>query len=248
MRDQYAGDISDFLKYALLRALARDDRKLGVAWYYNMDRDKRPDGKHIDYIQEDRWRSADEQLWLELNRFYVEFQRNPDFRKVTNIEQLRIWPVGTIFHGTNLEESVPRYLRNRPCWADLMTKQLSPCNLVFLDPDNSIHRKPTIRHTTYEEITGFHKHKERALLLIKFPAHINHEDQLRDYTDSLQKYSEVTNSLTLRTKAEMRTADGRRLSTLFRWFTLTDFDQTLEDRFRSFAARLDTIDGVTASL
>jgi hypothetical protein len=85
-------------------------------------------------------------------------------------------------------------------------------------------------------------------LLIKFPAHINHVDQLRKYECSLQKYGGVTNTLTLRTKAEIRSADGKRLSTLFRWFTLTDFDGPLERRLRSFAAHLNKVDGVIANL
>ena len=33
MRDQYAGDISDVLKFAFLRTLAGQDKTLGVAWY-----------------------------------------------------------------------------------------------------------------------------------------------------------------------------------------------------------------------
>jgi hypothetical protein len=32
VRDQYAGDVSDVLKFAFLRALAGNDRTLGVAW------------------------------------------------------------------------------------------------------------------------------------------------------------------------------------------------------------------------
>jgi hypothetical protein len=34
MRDQYAGDVSDVLKFAFLRALAGADRALGIARYY----------------------------------------------------------------------------------------------------------------------------------------------------------------------------------------------------------------------
>ena len=34
MRDQYAGNVSDVLKFAFLRALAGADRALGIAWYY----------------------------------------------------------------------------------------------------------------------------------------------------------------------------------------------------------------------
>jgi hypothetical protein len=42
MRDQYACDISDLLKFAFLRALAAHDRSLAVCWYYNPDHDGRP--------------------------------------------------------------------------------------------------------------------------------------------------------------------------------------------------------------
>jgi hypothetical protein len=41
MRDQYVGDISDMLKFGLLRALAANDRKLDIAWYYAPGHDGR---------------------------------------------------------------------------------------------------------------------------------------------------------------------------------------------------------------
>jgi len=45
MRDQYARDISDLLKLALLRALVDESETLGVGWYYNPVNDGRPDGR-----------------------------------------------------------------------------------------------------------------------------------------------------------------------------------------------------------
>ncbi|WP_155268936.1 hypothetical protein [Brucella intermedia] len=45
MRDQYAGEVSDVLKFALLRALARQDRTLGVVWYYAPG----DDGRHLEW-------------------------------------------------------------------------------------------------------------------------------------------------------------------------------------------------------
>jgi hypothetical protein len=44
MRDQYAGDVSDVLKFAFLRALVGTDRRLGIAWYYVPGDDGRADG------------------------------------------------------------------------------------------------------------------------------------------------------------------------------------------------------------
>jgi hypothetical protein len=34
MRDQYAGDISDYLKFSFLRQVVPETHQLGIAWYY----------------------------------------------------------------------------------------------------------------------------------------------------------------------------------------------------------------------
>ena len=52
MRDQYAGDVSDVLKFAFLRALAGADRTLGIAWYYAPGDDGRADGRHLEWRDE----------------------------------------------------------------------------------------------------------------------------------------------------------------------------------------------------
>lgn len=59
MRDQYAGDVSDVIKFALLRALAGSDRTLGVAWYYAAGDDGKPDGRHLEWRDEPAWRDLD---------------------------------------------------------------------------------------------------------------------------------------------------------------------------------------------
>jgi len=62
MRDQYAGDVSDVLKFAFLRALAGADRKLGVAWYYAPGHDGSTDGRHLEWIKEPSWQLLDKEL------------------------------------------------------------------------------------------------------------------------------------------------------------------------------------------
>ena len=59
MQDRYAGDIGDFGKYGLLRALCGEALRLGVLWYaFEGDRKRAPnDGKRIDYLD-----PPDEQL------------------------------------------------------------------------------------------------------------------------------------------------------------------------------------------
>jgi len=67
MRDQYAGDISDLLKFALLRALAESDRTIGVGWYLNPQDDGRLDGRHCEYRTETKWEHLDATLFKALN-------------------------------------------------------------------------------------------------------------------------------------------------------------------------------------
>jgi len=45
MQDRYAGDVGDFVKLGLLRAIS-PGRKLGVAWYRYPDEAHNGDGRH----------------------------------------------------------------------------------------------------------------------------------------------------------------------------------------------------------
>ena len=61
MQDCYVGDVGDFVKYGLLRALS-DGKRLGVAWYLRTDPDttKADDGSHTTYLQQpEKWRHLD---------------------------------------------------------------------------------------------------------------------------------------------------------------------------------------------
>ena len=51
MRDSYVADVGDFGKYALLKALAGDDLRLGVVWCRNTLEDASNDGRFTEYRQ-----------------------------------------------------------------------------------------------------------------------------------------------------------------------------------------------------
>ena len=56
MQNRYTGDIGDYIKYALLRAIS-PGIKLGVAWYLYPDEGHNSDGKHVQCINDpQRWR------------------------------------------------------------------------------------------------------------------------------------------------------------------------------------------------
>ena len=75
MQDRYTGDIGDFAKYGLLRAIARG-RRLGVAWYLNSDGGPAGDGRHVNYLWEKGWRELDPELFESLKKLVRDDSRS----------------------------------------------------------------------------------------------------------------------------------------------------------------------------
>ena len=66
MQDRYAGDVGDFIKLGLLRALS-PDRRLGVAWYRYPDESHNDDGRHTGYLaRTQECASLDQELFAHL--------------------------------------------------------------------------------------------------------------------------------------------------------------------------------------
>ena len=76
MQDRYTGDIGDYVKYGLCRALATG-RRLGVAWYLLPGEDHNRDGRHVDYLRNHGlWRGRDPALFDVLKRIVDDDRRN----------------------------------------------------------------------------------------------------------------------------------------------------------------------------
>ena len=135
MQDRYTGDIGDYVKYGILRALVNGQR-LGVAWYLFPDEDHNADGRHVDYLQNsDHWRGHDAVLYDALKRIVAE-----DRRSVSDIELSGV--LGSArFLGDIL--STPELTpAQRPAWRARWFKNvhnaLQGCDVVFADPDNGL--------------------------------------------------------------------------------------------------------------
>src|SRR5260370_36086189 len=111
MRDQYAGDISDLLKFSLLHCLAGKDHRLGIGWYYNPEHDGRSDGLHTEY--------RNELKWAPLDPVYNALAALKE-RSVAVLERLSIWPSKTRFHRTPVPQK-----RDRQSWAEKMQDALA---------------------------------------------------------------------------------------------------------------------------
>ena len=132
MQDRYAGDVGDFVKLGLLRALS-PGRRLGVAWYRYPDESHNGDGRHITYLdQPQRYKHLDPTLFSHLRNITT------DARSINSL-----LPVleGAISSDESVDSSTisPRERRNwRTAWFKRVAGRLSPCDLVFADPDNGI--------------------------------------------------------------------------------------------------------------
>jgi hypothetical protein len=133
MRDRFVGDVGDFGKYGLLRALcgARETDcgeklRLGVVWYLNPD-DNGPGKGPLDYLMNpERFRPCDPTLFHTL--FWIVVTNG---RSVARIADSEIFPRDSVF----FDKHVPLDREKRKGWLDCALKKTRDCDLVFFDPD-----------------------------------------------------------------------------------------------------------------
>jgi hypothetical protein len=134
MQNRYTGDIGDFAKYALLRALG-EGRKLGVAWYLYPNESHNTDGKHTGYLnQPDKWRNLDPELFDSLKAVVTSSQRNVHQIESSGLlEQARFSNELLAFDGNPATRG-----KKRAAWFSKILSDLNDCDLVFADPDNGL--------------------------------------------------------------------------------------------------------------
>jgi hypothetical protein len=161
MQNRYVGDVGDFGKYGLLRALclpSSDGNRglsLGVVWYLVPDEGHNADGKHTSFLNPAHanvvgYRDCDSFLYDTLAEI-VEGKA----RHVTSIRNSKIFPAGTVFFEEPLTfDGMPHIgpaarearLRHRSEWLQRALEATAGSDVVFVDPDNGLEVK-TQRHT-----------------------------------------------------------------------------------------------------
>jgi hypothetical protein len=128
MQDRYAGDVGDFGKFAILRALA-GGRRLGVCWYRCSGAgEHNHDGKHVDYLaRPERYRHLDPTAFDAMARV-VRSERS-----LRALERCDLVP-GATYHG----DEVPRRRDERRAWFARLCRAVDHCDLVFTDADNGL--------------------------------------------------------------------------------------------------------------
>jgi hypothetical protein len=134
MQDRYVGDIGDYVKLAILRALS-PGRRLGVAWWRFPDSGASGDGRHISYLSASaKWRHLDPHLFDTLKALATSGPR-----KIEALESANLL-ADAVYSSELLPTSgKPHQQRaQREAWFARCQAQLANCDLVFLDPDNGL--------------------------------------------------------------------------------------------------------------
>lgn len=170
MQDRYTGDLGDFGKYGLLKALcnpdaigAGDELSLGVVWYLvpdeqgtdDPDEKGTDDGKHTRYLcpspsNDSHFRSCDPDLYAKLAAIV-----QSESRRVAQIRQRKILPKQTVFYEARLTfDGLPAIgpaarearLARRGVWVRDAQDAVRRRDVVFVDPDNGLEGRTRCYH------------------------------------------------------------------------------------------------------
>lgn len=133
MKNQFFGDINDYFKYGLLRALAyKGDVRVGVCWMLTRDEGE-SQGNRTNYLKEpSRWKKYDPELFEKLHEWVIQDKT----RRVDLIEQSSL-----ITSADYFKPSIPETTSGRARYFNEMFKSLADVDLIFFDPDIGLERK-----------------------------------------------------------------------------------------------------------
>lgn len=139
MKEQYLGDINDYRKYALLRALAAGgENRIGVCWMLTPS-DGSSHGSKRAYLQQPaKHRHHDPELFDIL----ALVKDDSDRRRLQHIEESEAIPAARYFNEPLSDKASQRHAYMEACRV-----ALADTDLVFFDPDNGLEvKKPRIGH------------------------------------------------------------------------------------------------------
>lgn len=194
MQDRYVGDVGDFGKYGLLRALSGPLKResalsLGVVWYLVANEENNGDGSKIGYLSlpPDRsafFRECDPALYDVLRELVAAGSRSTQ-----RVQDASVLPTGTAFFAeplafTSVRRDGKTRRSYRAAWLEGACQATAGCDLIFLDPDNGIgntiapHAKQGIKYTYPAEVTAFLDRGQSVVVYHHLGRHGTTRDQL----------------------------------------------------------------------
>ena len=208
MQDRYVGDIGDFGKYGLLRALTGAGQtpalRLGVVWYLYPDESHNDDGKFTDYLCENprnhsRFRTCDPPLYDTLHNLVCDGQRN-----VGAVRRRGILPSTTTYYEHPLSYPprmpLPERQEVREQWLKAALLATTTSDLIFVDPDNGISqtaspwRKKGPKHVFMDDLLRFYQRGQSLVIYHHLSRRGTAEDQINCLAELLKQGLGLTRS------------------------------------------------------
>jgi hypothetical protein len=137
MKNQYFGDLNDFKKYGLLRALSGSGRLSTAVCWTLTENDSRSDGSRIRYLREPTvWRNRDPILFDHLREQVL----RKGVRRVRAIERAGVLPNCRFFGGIVGDDATLR-----DDYFERFFRFAEGAELIFFDPDNGLGVKSVAR-------------------------------------------------------------------------------------------------------
>jgi hypothetical protein len=167
VKNQYFGDINDYMKYGLIRLLTDHGRICTAICWMLTPNDGNTDGKFTDYLHKpDSWRGYDPSLYDRLRHIVLE-----KTREVYAAQSDGILP-NCIFYPTVLSDN-PEV---RASYFEGFERKSKRCELIFFDPDNGLEvksrpygRKYSSKYLYWREVRKFFNAGYSLLIYQHFP-------------------------------------------------------------------------------
>lgn len=198
MQNRYVGDIGDFGKYGLLRALTgpTPPLRLGVVWYLFPDESNSGDGRLTGFLSKSdhnyqRFCTCDPTLYENLRHLVSRGQRD-----VASVQRMGILPADTLYYECSL--SYPRHMKRperqtlRESWIKGALKTTESADLIFLDPDNGIAgktspwRKKGPKYVFMDDLERFYTRGQSLIVYHHLGRHKPANDQIGSLSESIR--------------------------------------------------------------
>lgn len=165
MQNRYTGDIGDFSKLGLLRALQSVGFSIGLNWYLTPDETHNSDGRHVNYLHQDEYRACDPDLWLSLKAIVDGKNRAVHYMENDNILQATFFSDCLDFRGMRKVERIERRIE----WFAKSLEVMAGNDIVCVDPDNGLvvpsakGRPKENKYVLPEELAGYYAQGSTAV-------------------------------------------------------------------------------------
>ncbi len=190
MKNQYVGDIHDYKKYGLIRALAGNGAeafRVGVFWMLTAD-DNRNDGQILHYLGQPNQQCYDPPLFKKLHSI-LHMHRQ---RTVSLVQGLDILPGATF-----APDPFPDDAESREKFVLSALDSFSGHEIVFFDPDNGLEvqskpfgRKNSNKYLYFSEVTQAFA-RGHSLVIYQHFSRINRDRYIADRISQLREAAET---------------------------------------------------------